>query len=245
MQAVTIFFPIYEHYTSNRLSKVTLDALQAWESKKTWGSTTFGSGGSSTSQHRSTSDKSTGTSDSKRYKIYSMEALEKAIAANPAPLLQFAATKDFTAENIIFLIAVRDWRLECAAQQQSRSMMVSRAAEIYANSVSEALAEFPINIEWPIKSRLDAIFGSAVSNNSPRSAHFNDAVPFSDLGMTTRPLKSPQSAFTQIKESEPEDFDETVFDAAEQSIKYLVLTNTWRKYVGDPRSPHTSELTLI
>ena len=244
MQAVTIFFPIYEHYTSNRLSKVTLDALQAWETQKTWDSTTIGSGGSSTNQHRSTSDKSTRTSDSKSYKIYSMEALEKAIAANPAPLLRFAATKDFTAENILFLIAVRDWRLGWAAQQ-SRSMMVSRAAEIYANSVSEALAEFPINIEWSIKSRLDAIFSSAVSSESPRSAHFNDAVPFSDPGMTMGPLKSPQSAFIQIKESEPEHFDETVFDAAEQSIKYLVLTNTWRKYVGDPRSPRTSELTLV
>ncbi len=172
-----------------------------------------------------------------------MEALEKALATNPAPLLQFAATKDFTAENIIFLIAVRDWRFGCAIQK-SGSTMFSHAAQIYANSVSETLADFPINIEWSIKSRLDTIFGSAVSSESARSAHTNDAVPFSNLGMLMGPLKSPQSAFTQIKESEPDCFDETVFDAAERSVKYLVLTNTWRKYIGDPKSPRTSEEAL-
>lgn len=34
----------------------------------------------------------------------------------------------------------------------------------------------------------------------------------------------------------PEGFDETVFDDAEASIKYLVLTNTWPKFVRDRRS---------
>jgi len=41
-------------------------------------------------------------------------------------------------------------------------------------------------------------------------------------------------------------FDEKVFDAAEKSIKYLVMTNTWRKMVSMMKegSPRTSEETL-
>lgn len=33
-----------------------------------------------------------------------------------------------------------------------------------------------------------------------------------------------------------EEFDRTVFDAAERSIKYLVVTNTWRKFVGEQQA---------
>lgn len=38
----------------------------------------------------------------------------------------------------------------------------------------------------------------------------------------------------------PESFDETVFDEAERSIKYLVLTNTWPKFVKDRRTSFDS-----
>lgn len=42
----------------------------------------------------------------------------------------------------------------------------------------------------------------------------------------------------------PEGFDGKVFDAAEKSIKYLVVTNTWRKMISEmkesPRNSHES-----
>jgi uncharacterized membrane protein YgcG len=38
----------------------------------------------------------------------------------------------------------------------------------------------------------------------------------------------------------PQSFDATVFDAAQASIKYLVLTNTWPKYVRERRSSESS-----
>lgn len=41
----------------------------------------------------------------------------------------------------------------------------------------------------------------------------------------------------------PVGFDATVFDAAESSIKYLVLTNTWPKYVRERRSSEGSVRT--
>lgn len=41
-----------------------------------------------------------------------------------------------------------------------------------------------------------------------------------------------------------EDFDATIFDVAEHSIKYLVLTNTWPKFIRSHRSSMGSSTTL-
>ena len=37
----------------------------------------------------------------------------------------------------------------------------------------------------------------------------------------------------------PDEFDETIFDEAEKEIKYLVLTNTWPKFVRSSRISRT------
>ena len=42
----------------------------------------------------------------------------------------------------------------------------------------------------------------------------------------------------------PADFDASIFDAAEASIKYLVLTNTWPKFIKDRRGSVGSFDTL-
>jgi hypothetical protein len=42
----------------------------------------------------------------------------------------------------------------------------------------------------------------------------------------------------------PEGFNATIFDDAEGSIKYLVLTNTWPKFVKDRRCSTDSNDTL-
>lgn len=208
-------------------------------------------------------------------------ALENAIATNPLPLLQFAATKDFTAENIIFLIQVRDWKTSWAATPSppalhSRALLFNNAVEIYAQSVHEKLAMFPINIEGGIRSRLDAIFEPAVKNlregNWETFDPYNEITPFAgDEGemplspmspgspgspmRTSWPLSSapptPKSTFSsevaefvRNMDDIPREFDEKVFDAAEKSIKYLVVTNTWRKMInemkGSRRTSHES-----
>ena len=41
----------------------------------------------------------------------------------------------------------------------------------------------------------------------------------------------------------PPSFDSSIFDAAQASIKYLVLTNTWPKYVRERRASESSEET--
>ena len=211
-----------------------------------------------------------------------ISALDNAIATNPLPLLQFAATKDFTAENILFLIQVRDWKTSCAASRpstpHSRALLFNKAVEIYAQSVNEKLAIFPINIEGGVRSRLDAIFEPAVrrmrEGNGELSDPYNEITPFAG-GEGEMPLSpmSPLSPGSPMKsnwplpstpksdishdvteysrddgksiDDIPAEFDEKVFDAAEKSIKYLVVTNTWRKMIGEMReSPRTSHESL-
>ncbi|PMD42712.1 hypothetical protein L207DRAFT_581365 [Hyaloscypha variabilis F] len=279
MQACTIFFPIYSTYRSTQLSKTTLSTLQSWEDRTQWtaDSTTFGSRSTHTHTHSTTTihQKPSFRTEKSQYQdneMYEMtiSALDNAIATNPLPLLQFAATKDFTAENILFLIQVRDWKISCTASTpptpHSRALLFHKAVEIYAQSVNEKLAIFPINIEGGIRSRLDAIFEPAVKrlreSNGEMSDPYNEITPFAGgegemplspmtPGSPGSPLKSnwplpstPKSEFSHAATEDegddgkkvddiPGDFDEKVFDAAEKSIKYLVVTNTWRKMISE------------
>lgn len=195
-----------------------------------------------------------------------MESLRKTLSINPVPLLDFAATKDFTAENILFLVQVRRWRQAWATAskgqsevtESSRAGLFDMAAEMYQTLISERTADFPINIESKIKLRLDSIFETTTPNSPSISAtSFDDAL---DDGvprvqrMALRHLESSDSEKTLwnktatvtilaplsdekplVKTTTPikDGFDEHVFDDAERSIEYLVLTNTWQKFVKE------------
>jgi hypothetical protein len=294
MQACAIFFPIYSTYQSRRLSSNTLAALQNWEDRSRWGpdDTTLGSrstharSNSAAHQKAGISVKSE-TSQYKGNEIYTMAALENALATNPLPLLEFAATKDFTAENILFLISVRDWKAAWASSprtSQSRAALFNQAVEIYAQSVNEKLALFPINIEGSLRSRLDEIFEPSVKNLGSVNGNegdvvdpFNEVAPFAGgevMELPLNPMKPPWQTNSQYSlpstprsvvsaegrgfdkevgggdnvddvDDVTEGFDEKVFNAAEKSIKYLVVTNTWRKMVTAMKdgNPRTSEET--
>lgn len=237
MQTLTVFVPIYDALTAGRLSPATISAIREWENRDATQSR-------STLTHKSvmTQDTSTtqNTTKSDQSRTFQMAALEQELASDPASLLHFAATRDFTAENIIFLIAVRDWKEKC--KTHGCGAMFEQAVEIYAHSVSEKMAEFPINIEGVIRSRLDTLFAPAVSNVRARQRDpYNEVTPFAGPAVPLSPLKSTSESRTINKEMYDEGHegvDEKVFDAAEKSIKYLVLTNTWRKFIteGSPRA---------
>jgi hypothetical protein len=290
MQACTIFFPIYSSYRSQRLSKKTLYTLQAWETRSHWtaDSTTLCSNSvhtrSTPAIHPKASFRTEKSAaqyrDNEMYEM-TIAALDNAIATNPLPLLQFAATKDFTAENILFLIQIRDWKSSWASSSSpptpySRAVLFRKAVEIYTQSVNEKMAVFPINIEGGIRSRLDALFEPAVRELGDGICDsvdpYNEITPFAggegemplspmSPGCPGNPLKStwplpstPKSGVSteverayhpeidgKIVGDVPEEFDERVFDAAEKSIKYLVVTNTWRKMISEMKeSPRTS-----
>jgi hypothetical protein len=244
MQAVTVFFPIYEYYSSNQLSRSIIAGIKDWEDRKEWNNTTSGSWNTTTSRGSITSDdNSTEASVYKKNKIYTMAALERVLTSDPYPLLCFAATQDFTAENVLFLMAVRDWRSTWPTQ--SKNTMFSRAVDIYATKIDDKLAQFPINIEWRIKAKLEEVFGPSVSEIKDRQENFNEAAPFANPGIAMNPMTSRTSRHVDVfNDITSEKFDETVFDAAEKSVKYLVLTNTWRKYISQIQKSRNSEETL-
>lgn len=278
MQAVTIFFPIFESYKIRAAARSIPSELEEWEEENT--ASTLASNPGNRAK-RSSDEKSAHSSTPERYwsmDTYGMPALKVALATYPQALLQFAATKDFTAENIIFLLHIQAWRTACGEGSRrmadipadERMQLFKLAVDIYAECISEKTAEFPINIEGPVRARLDAIFKPAISASKGKGNA--DAV----ASATVTSGHSHSIAETLIKESEivtvharnsslttnsetenkngsfpslicgpdglTEYFDERVFDAAEKSINYLVLTNTWRKFVDDVRQqiPDTS-----
>jgi len=275
MQAVTIFFPIYEAYKDRSQLRRTLGILQTWEESRR--NDEFQSMSNHTSCASDEKRLSGTTEPTRRSEMYTMAALEKALAVNPQPLLHFAATQDFTAENIVFLLQVRRWRADwdretahgASITPVAQSRLLDMALDIYTTSVSESTANFPINIEGRIRSALDKVFGHLVSSepSSHNPAASSDAIDLVTLqsnsikgisrglergsstdsaetlfGEPSPPTlstiittyKEPQSC-TQPSRSEivmiGPGIEKAIFDEAEASIKYLVLTNTWQKLV--------------
>ncbi|KGO40059.1 Regulator of G protein signaling superfamily [Penicillium expansum] len=163
MEAVTIFFPCYELIVSKRQRDRFLEKLQAWNEKK------------ATSGEKLNSLSSRTPSEASRVpEVYSRGALEKCLEEDSGALLQFAAAKEFSGENVIFLNYVRDWKAAWANIGESepeydwncdpeyhRLHFFKIAVEIYAAYIDMNLAEYPINIESQIYSDLRELFGEA------------------------------------------------------------------------------------
>jgi hypothetical protein len=307
MQFATIFFPIFEifeHKTSIHKRPESFDSTDS----TLWSTTSHSEKMSSSQPRNSTAELFHEINAASVGHLYSIGALERALLINPEPLLQYAARKDFTAENIVFLTQVRDWRnfWQSAPRNPSTGLVTEdaqvrlfrMAIEIFATSVDEKTADFPINIEGYVRRDLAAVLGPSALNRMSGFAARNGSnascglevhgVPTSVIpsvapwaeqkqagSFTTTisahsvssPPSSPPTAapalrsmssgktplITTSSRAEPkpyrlEDrpdlspgsngrgldipgFDEHVFDDAEASIKYLVLTNTWRKFV--------------
>lgn len=325
MQAVTIFFPIYEHHLTLRLSSRNLSLLamlSSSHSTEKWDTNTHVNTSTNSQRHTHSRTNSHSAPHSSNEtnpylasaEMYTLAALEKALTENPGPLLTFAATKDFTAESIIFLIAVRNFRTACGNPDVEKQELWRQAREIYTQSVSEKTAEFPINIDGNIREKLDRFFASNRTEERAdyrgqeawereREEQVDKISPFANVSASEVPL-SPmkggswgfgihtQSAEMQCpltpatthsnapttptrKNSEdggweidemplsprdlhkkPERWEgdggkaegvediERIFDAAERSIKYLVVTNTWRTFVTASKNKRSERASL-
>jgi hypothetical protein len=97
---------------------------------------------------------------------YSMATLELQLAKNPHHLLYWAYTKEFTAENILFLTAVRDFKRrweQVAKHIENLSTVQLReryeeAAVIYFKLVNPITAKMNINIDSRTYSGLEQMF---------------------------------------------------------------------------------------
>ncbi|KAK5083905.1 hypothetical protein LTR05_006412 [Lithohypha guttulata] len=186
--------------------------------------------------------------------MYTMSAMEHALKYDAARLQQFAALKDFSGENISFLTHLstwhRRWRRQeggkVSAEHNSRRQF-NGAIRLYATFVAVEHAEFPINISSRALKALDEIFAGPTKyllNDTRSESTYNSATPFNLENEKTdtridveavMPRSSNDSSLpddTWYSGEIPPGFDQNVFVEAENEIKYLVLTNTWPKFVN-------------
>lgn len=203
-----------------------------------------------TSTHSAVSAKSSTVIFSKELKSKaSMQALEFSIENSIEPLIAWAAAREFTAENTIFLREVRNFKKKWSSLKTvttaQRRQMFNDASLIYFTLVNPFTAESPINIEYKIFKTLQNTFSDVEFDPyMPRSKtpealkspvmRENVVCPWEDTLSRPASIESNHSTSSSASSSRsfvPSDFTDEVFDAAFESIKYLVFTNTWPRYV--------------
>ncbi|KAL1598773.1 hypothetical protein SLS60_007915 [Paraconiothyrium brasiliense] len=193
----------------------------------------------------------------------SMQALEFSIEHNIESLIEWTASREFTAENTIFLREVRNFKKKWSSMRTvttaQRRRMHTEASLIFFTLINPFTAETPINIEYKIFKKLQEQFEGmeydpympkrSASPTDPMSPTERENVVCPWENTLDRPASidsnvsgASVSSTSSVKSLVPSQFTEEVFDPAFESIKYLVFTNTWPRYVDAemvniPRSP--------
>ncbi|KAK5989392.1 hypothetical protein PT974_10911 [Cladobotryum mycophilum] len=269
----TVFVPIYLVIRFWMMQKKSADINAKWEtasqSSTLRSSTTF-----DWKKHSSASLAEKGlpfdfADEEMGDRLLTMGALDHALTENPVPLQEFSALRDFSGENIAFLTRTAEWKsiLPEAMSEQDRREAFNQALWIYVDFISPRDAEFPLNLSSHDLKDLEEIF-----ERSARivcgEARVNPATPF-DFGQPgssgSGSTEHKAGGYARHEELHgrvqftgliPPQFNPTVFDKAQSHVKYLVLTNTWPKFVAEMQSrrrssetgrsifTHTSETTL-
>lgn len=273
IEIFTIFVPCWEVVRSRSLKKETLDAIANWEKRSKGSGSESKSMNTMTtvvesmlSGKKSTdgSFRSTGSDDS----VLTMSALEYVLERNPTPLLEFSALHDFSGENIAFLSSVAEWKNSFPKTSVDDDILpkgddyrelvrerFNRALRIYTDFISVRDAHIAINISSQTTRVLENIFERPARILYGERREIDNVTPFgkprsppassdgSEIAVKTSAASSAIEDRVQYWGEVPDEFDETVFDDAESSIKYLVLTNTWAKFIQS-RSARNSTDTL-
>lgn len=175
-------------------------------------------------------------------RLRTMSALEYILNENPRPLQEFSALRDFSGENIAFLTSVAKWKSSWVTQNtdDQKRKMYSDALGIYIDFISPRDAEFPLNLSSAEIKRVENIFETAARNVcgeqkiNPATPFDIEVAPFNCYGASSPIEEGGRSTPKITYEGEiPDLFDLTVFDSIQTSIKYLVLTNTWPRFVNE------------
>lgn len=179
MQFVCIFFPLLDIYKLKRLEQ------------------NFG-------ENRSVPDSPAELRNFHDRKLnpYSMATLELQLEKKPNQLMHWAYTKEFTAENVLFLTAVKDFRRKWAlATKHTDELDPTQARELYEEAamifftmVHPVTARRNINIDSATFRELDGMFKGCqynpdddISNISKSSGHLtqNIVAPWEEVGIET------------------------------------------------------------
>ncbi|KKY14907.1 putative integral membrane protein [Phaeomoniella chlamydospora] len=189
METCLIFIPCWHVVRTRKLRNETLHILAEWEKVNT--STLYSSASEST---YAVSTTTFGGKRPTKPETYNMQALEKTLAENPTPLLVFAARKEFTGENVSYLMHIRRWKemwagFESTSAKEAdqndhneeylriRRRQFNLAVEIYIAFVSLKYSAFPINVPFDIFKELEKLFQSPASLLCTQSDE-NTVVPF-------------------------------------------------------------------
>lgn len=182
--------------------------------------------------------------------LLTLAALNRVLDDDPGPLQEFSALRDFSGENISFLTRVACWKSSWAVNPTGEEIrdMFTWALGIYTDLISPHDAQFPINLLSNDLRQLEAIFEEP-ARVIYGERRVNTALPFEGLGATqpsnrTSGESAAASSISPIKYGDtadrirylgdiPNEFGPKVFDAAQKNVKYLVLTNTWPKFVNE------------
>ncbi|KAH6970928.1 hypothetical protein BKA56DRAFT_495218 [Ilyonectria sp. MPI-CAGE-AT-0026] len=180
-------------------------------------------------------------------RLLTMTALEHVLNDNPGPLQEFSALSDFSGENIAFLTLTAMWKSTWpeGPDEKQRLDAYNRALDIYTDFISPRDAEFPLNLSSQNLKQLEDIFEKP-ARIVCGEARVNPVAPF-DVDQSIFGQGSTRSEHTAARVNYtgdiPEDFDLAVFDSALSHIKYLVLTNTWPKFVREMQQRRRSSET--
>ncbi|KAF2396361.1 hypothetical protein EJ06DRAFT_534089 [Trichodelitschia bisporula] len=113
--------------------------------------------------------------------LYSMASLDMQIAKNIDPLLHWAAEREFTAENIVFIKEVRDWKAKWddalkvspMLSPEEQTQRFEEAGLIFFRLVDPVTAKLCINIDSKTLNELAKIFATL------RYQHYPDELPSS------------------------------------------------------------------
>ncbi|KAG5758152.1 hypothetical protein H9Q72_013711 [Fusarium xylarioides] len=172
--------------------------------------------------------------------LLTISAFNYTLNSNPGPLQDFSALNDFSGENISFLTEVTRWKISWRAEPDEADVRdaYNAALDIYVNFISPRDAEFPLNLGSADLKYMEKMFERAAREVFGQ-ANVHPAIPFETM-------TSLESAPTLVMERPnysgivPAEFGPSVFDSIEQHIKYLVLTNTWPKFVKEMQSRRRS-----
>lgn len=164
--------------------------------------------------------------------------------------------------------------LDDQAKEEATRDAYTRALCIYTDFISLRDADFPINISSKDTAKLETVFEKAARILFGRNGLADNVTPFGAPGglaqgsgmarqlRSERPVvnaSSSSSSTTKDTATElrsmvkrisywgeiPAEFDIDIFDQAEANIKYLVLTNTWPKFVQERRLSDGSLMSLV
>ncbi|KAG5753583.1 hypothetical protein H9Q70_003788 [Fusarium xylarioides] len=172
--------------------------------------------------------------------LLTISAFNYTLNSNPGPLQDFSALNDLSGENISFLTEVTRWKISWRAEPDEADVRdaYNAALDIYVNFISPRDAEFPLNLGSADLKYMEKMFERAAREVFGQ-ANVHPAIPFETM-------TSLESAPTLVMERPnysgivPAEFGPSVFDSIEQHIKYLVLTNTWPKFVKEMQSRRRS-----